>query len=1087
MTETHTFAEDYDEQALAFARLMWGDAPEGSVIDACSFPVGRAPDYAHALAADPHDVLRVARQQTHIAVNPLSARPPHGRGTKADRIGHVALVVDVDLDDGSGDTGHKTAGRLPTMAEAQAMLARAEDIIGQPCTAAVQSSRTGVHLWWKLSEVVPDAPKTDPLLRGWAALWVKIADEFGVHMDMGAGPACNSAQVLRLPGQLRIKGQVEPYAARLRRWNPDSVLDVSTARECLGALVQKPTTRVDRVTPGADGDRTYEPTDADHWLDAAVRPIDLMEACLMGERVHDTRWLRRGSDAASSVEQMSDGTLVVSSDALASALGITPRSASKAALSSSSMLSRVILGDWGLAQQLTEYLRAQGQSVLDWVEETCPLLDPTDGDLAAWQQANRASAEELVSPVVLATMGVDTQVAAVATTDEQELMDLLCAPKPRSERLFTVTADGRVREGEHRGTWLLRVGGRGHGTYRLVTKKTKDHDGNEEEETTPVLLSTAIMARIARHELLRTIGDDAPTSFDVVVVGPGGRSVVRDLTPERSLDIRRLLSTANVGGTEPDLNGQRELRNLMLNLGLGSQTRRISYGRSGWSDEDGVLRYITDGNSYSSSGIDREVRVDVPLDDVVTQLNDEMPSQRDFELLPELISEAMEFTRGAPAMAAALIMQGIAGPVRVTGPNAVLWIPGKTGSGKTRVAYLTTMWAQGGRGVPWERPVLDFKKMTSQAPNQAAMRHGDAAVLFDDIRIGGNDGEVDIRTQMRAGKTIIGLVHDRRGRAVAGADQRLRSGGTCDASAVITAEVVFPGGEHSLTAKMVTLAEVRDGVTVDFGMIPLREPDGTPVLGRDGQQVMRYRANAYFERWATLANRIFTGWIAHLHGECLAVGDIRAWAVQNEDRRQDVMRLLPQGRTEWVVGRLLAAWEQFCEWVKSVSGVELPDFWAHGKTLLEDAVEAVTAQTEETALTSALRDALDTQRGHLASGEGGAPRGGMATQMGWADRGGQALAPCGNLLGWVSDDGRWVIMSTSHAKALVPHSTAQALSRTLTSLAPEGEQDQYAHGSVQHSRAGWGRSRRGWKISTAALGLDLGDDLPDAGASTSSF
>ena len=1114
-----------DRQRLAIGGKSFGGAGTVSIADPDAI-VARA--LAHL--SDPSLSGYIsANIQTHpdVVAN-------DGRGTAEAHDGFTALYLDIDVrrdpEDDDEDTlasGHRAKSHerpLPTMTEAKKLMVRVARVLGggAPFRAAIvqQTSDEGLHAIWPLAAMVPPHDPHDPtnIAARWDALTQGIAADMGVHLD---SVSKDLARVLRLPGQRRLKGNArglpgltdraydallvrieagdseaqaeyerlaarpsltEPSQTTLVAYRPDNILtDEHLAR--LPMLSERTRTSTNRTNTNSS---TRERT-GDYQLSAADLAVDAMDPLELASVIWDIdqcdgnrfKWCNSASPTSGEAR---DGLIFVNSETMQTDCGLGQ-------VASPTSMMRWLTGDNSLARRLINHLG----TLADETERLATIIklvsEPFGGDdldrFRAGVCERLADSGIRADRVAEVSVDADTEVVATVTSDEDELLEAIARRPDRHEgHEFTVTTGGYVKTGEDgHGAWRLVVGGPEHGTYLIKRVPVLDDEGEPtgEFESQFVPLTNAVLVRTSQHRLLRTLDDEDPVTFDVTVTTPLGRTVVRDLSPEHSLDIGKVLALANVGGTVPDFAAQREIRNCIANTGVGSQEQRVSFARAGWSDSDGVLRYVTTGNSFGPDGVDPCVRVEGGDADVVTALG-EMPIEADFARLPQMLTDAAALVPGKPVIAAALIMQAVAAPVRCTGPNTTLWVTGKTGSGKTRLTYLANMWAQGaiGHGAPWEIPVVDMKKTTAKGPSQAAMLHGDVAALFDDIRVGGSDGEQSIREQMRMARDVIGLTHDRRGRAVAGRDQRLRSGGQCDTSAIITSEVTFPGSEHSMTAKMIVLPELR-AADVDFGFTELLDLDGNPVLGLDGQPVMRYRSNAFYERYSAMANRIYTGWIAWLWHDCMthAGGKLREWAVQNEARRQDMAGLLSTGRTQQVVARLLAGWARFREYVAERSGISLPDWHEYAPVMLASAAEAVDEQTEEHALITALRDALETQRGHLASGTGEAPRK-LATQVGWADRGGPNLTPCGPLLGWISDNAQWVVMSTSHAQHLQPNSTKTALARTLTSLVPDEDKPRYESGTGQKQpRTGFGQQLRGWKIPATVLGIET-DDTDEA-------
>lgn len=1146
---TTPIPETYAEQAEAMARVLyssWVDQYPGAVVTFCGDKLGhdgRTSGFGRVETlpiADPgaiaHAALSTSGPEANGWVNSQiqTSAPTSGRGDRACHQGFTALMLDLDTrrkaDSEDMPTGHKVVDKgsltLPTLGDASRIVDRVcREVVGVMPTAVVQTSDEGVHIWWKLDRLVPT---DDPMMLAWKSMWEQEFAGEGFHIDLSV--IADVSRVLRLPGQWRVKANgrnsahwsksrreaasaediaraaaypqtTVPQQARLVRWNPELSID---PEELASRLPQTPVRTTQASVPTSAPARAYEPSAAERELDDAMPPLALMDAVLDGELVSgdgygdgDTwHWCNASTPVSCTQHVQDEEQLVfVHSETMLSDLDLHPSSGTARKLTASSFV-RWVAGPNAAA--LIERLAAEDDKPTFWQSLGIPVISAGD-DLSEW----RARVTE-----VLTAREVTPE--AVQQDTERDLFAAVSHKAARQqEALFTVTAGGRVIDGEESGTWRIIIGGPDHGSYRVkvgvvhepkgvtvgtghlerVLKRTPraDGDGSDVELERLDRISNAVIVRTAQHRLMRTVDDREPVTYDVTVVTPIGRAVVRELPPEHSIDPAKVLPLANVGGLIPDWNGSREMKNLIAATAVTAQEHHLSFARSGWSDEAGEVRYVTTANSLSASGVEESVGCDVSADDVMTRLGD-MPSQADFQHLPGLLREAQALVPGAPVIAAGLIMHAVSAPLRVTGPNATIWLTGKTGSGKTRLSFLATMWAQGGRGAPWERSAVDMKDISRQAVTQVARMHGDVVSLFDDIRTGDDDG-ASFKEQLKFARKLIGAAHERRGRTVAGPDQRTRSAGRYDCSPVITSEVFFEGNENSMAAKMIVMPEVRQDL-IDFDPVPMTDLDGNPVIGFDGKQVMRYRSNAFYERYAPVANRVFTGYMAWLREdiERRAGGNLAAWAELNEGDRQDIASRLPANRTLQVVARLVAGWQKFAHFVSEQSGVELPDWSSYGPVMLDSANAAIETQTEEFALRAAIVSALETQRGHLVSGTGMQPHRSIATSVGWADRGGQSLSPCGPRLGWISDDGNWVVISTAQAREVQPHITTAALARTLTSLAPEEDRKLYERGTgaPRHSK-GFGAQVRGWRIRTRDIGLSLADAVLDEDEEAADF
>lgn len=1137
---TTAIPENLDAQATAVAEVMfasWAEEYPQATVTLCGDKLGadgttRGFGKIRTLSiADPAEIARVAVDTSGPEANgwinsQIQTIPPlDGRGDRACHAGFTALILDLDTrrrsDADDRPTGHKVIDKggltLPTLRDAARIVDRVcRETIGVMPTAVVQTSDEGVHVWWKLCKIVPAEA---PIMVWWKRLW---ADEFaaeGFQIDLSV--IGDVARVLRLPGQWRVKPNgrhsahwskarrgrataeeiavaatypltTEPQQARLVRWNPDLCVDPDELGKLLHDVSPSKAVADERVEAIARSGGTYEPSPAELELDRTIPPLVLMDAVLDGGFVGgdgfsggDT-WRWGNSASPVSVAQRCEDNeqmVFIHSETMLTDLGLHPAQGGARKLTASSFIRWMAETR---ARALVERMAEEDDPLAFWAGLEFPIVSAED-DLVEWR---RQVAETLrANGIGSEAEEEDSQAALIAA--------IACdAPWNRRTAIFTITAGGRVFENERSGTWRIIIGGPEHGSYRIKTitvheqpgqtvgdgplerviarTPRRDGDGYDVELEQLERITNAVIVRTAQRRLMRTVDDREPVTYDATVVTPVGRAVVCELSPESSIDPVKVLPLANVAGLIPDWNGTREMKNLIAATAVRAQKQHLSFARSGWATDAGEIRYVTTANSLAGDGVEDAVGCDVAIDDQMSRLG-ALPSPDDFLRLPVLLREAQALVPGEPVIAAALIMHAVAAPIRVTGPNATIWLTGKTGTGKTRLSYMATMWAQGGRGAPWERSAVDMKDLSRQAVTQVARMHGDVVSLFDDIRTGDDDG-AGYREQLNYARKLIGAAHERRGRTVAGPDQRTRSAGRYDCSPIITSEVFFEANENSMAAKMIVLPEIRKEI-VDFEPIPMTDADGNPVVGLDGKQLRRYRSNAFFERFAPVANRVFTGYIAWLRDdiERRAGGDIDTWAELNEADRQDIVSLLPADRTVQVVARLVAGWQRFRQFVGE-HGVEIPDWSIYAPVLLESASAAISTQTEEFALKAALVSALETQRGHFVSGNGLQPRESIATSVGWAYRGGTSLSPSGPRLGRISDDGEWVIISTAQAREVQPNVTTAALARTLTSLVPEEDRKLYERGkgAPRHSK-GFGAQVRGWRIRTSDLGIAIAD------------
>lgn len=1055
----------YEEAAaLAFDAVIgrWATAYPEAVIDVATFGPNR---HEHVSIADTAAVVKAAQNYHYIGVNPLATKPTEGRGVKTDRIGHIALIVDIDLASKADEAnGHKTSKPLPTMAQSRELIAEASRLIGHEPTIVVQTSRWGIHAWWALDEVIEDS-KDNPVLRGWKNLWTTMFDERGLHIDKGV-VACNVAQVLRLPGQTRIKGDAEPYRSQLVRYNPDSITPVAGLANRLPQPLPKAKVTATSKTTGKAlaKDSTYTPSKADEVV-AEWEVIPFLDAVFYGTVLSDTHWLREGSENSHSVEQVhgDDGfSVIVSSSSMSDALGVEPQSADHARLSVASLLSRVVFNNWATAQKVMDYMVGLGESeAVDWLHNTVEQFDIGTDDLEAWQTANRSAIAEMFAPVT-----EDVVTEAVVTPDE---------PSPIIEALRTMDGSTHKVIG---GDYKLVIGGKSCGTYKMVM--TEDEDGNPVEDWKR--LTTAVVVRTAVSTLLRPVlENEDTTSYDVTVVVNKRRKVLHNLDPAKSVDIGHILTMAGIGGWVPESYAKRaEVNNIIANVALDDAKRTATYGRGGWSDEGGMVRYVTQTNSIDKNGIG-DLSTEVPKARAVTALIG-MPTDDDFARAPEMLAEMMAIYPTGQGTVAAIVANAISAPVRVTGPNCAVFISGRAETGKTRITGLGTMWVQPGQREP--QPAIDIKEAAAQSVSQTLAVEGDIVSLFDDLKVTGGEGGSKIASRRALAHAAIAGCHDRKGRTYGSRSGRVVGGQRIDGSAYITSELGIE--DHSMRTKSLVVPEVKAGA-INFEVVTLRDAAGTVVLAPDGQPEKRTAFDAIMGRWSATAQRLYAGWIDYLREDIEHVGSIADWTRANESERATTVARLTAAtsgsasRPVQLVGRLIHGWTRFTEYLAEhgVDVSELPDFNEHLTSLVAVAANAAEEMKVENRLAAALRDKLETKQGFLATGAGKAPDK-YGRQVGWLE-GSFDMTSRGTMLGHLSDDGERVLMKVEHARYLLADAGTQALKTALAELTVGADNEPYEDADGRSLRGAWsGLRTRGYVIPVAALGLDFGDDDEEA-------
>lgn len=1084
-TSTHPIPDDIPGQIrLAWGATLgrWADQYPDAVADLFT----DARHFTHVPLGDiERTVQTVPRYQT-IGVNPLAAKPAKGRGKKADRIGHTHLVVDIDI--AGKDNGHKTEEALPTMQQAREMIADAQLVVELPPTIVVQSSRFGIHAWWALDEVIPDPGDqrllaSHPILGGWRYMWDSIAEDYGVHIDMGV-VACNSAQILRMPGQLRSKPGSEDYIARLVRYNPDSILSTSD----LPGFLPTPRPAAPAISAGqpaqrSSGDKpvrgsTYTPSHAERVIDQ-WNPLAWLDLVCNGQIVDSTHWLREGSSNGSSAELVDYGDgpcVVISSDSLAAAMGIAPRWAAKARLTTSSIITRLVAGDWATGQRIMQSLarlteeearRLMSERVTPWspgtpldqwrAENIAVLLDQS---LVAGYSAE-AEAEPTTAPA--------SEEPITAPSLDEELMAALRNP---CGQIFHATASGQLTHSD-RAAYDIIIGGGMCGIYKVDIKDSDDDE--EEEERRLEQITSACVVRVRAHTLYNRIRSDAVDdgdTYDVLVIAGGRSKTLRGLTPDQSIDIAHIITKAGIGGTVPVRTDQRRIvGNLLLNVALSSIERGRSYQRSGWSEEGGELRHVLHENSMTTSGIDNTVGVELGVTPS-TGFTD-MPTAEDFAHANEMFEDMFTAAPNHRGHIAAIVTNALAAPIRVRmgSPNVAVFVHGHSDSGKTRLTYLgrqfvtpTGRWAN-----------INIKGDSPQSVAQTLPVESDVVCLLDDLKQTRGEGYKKLQERIGLAHTAIDLCYERNSRTRGTTSSRASSAGCVNSSVYISSEEQL--SDYSMTTKSLCLPVIRRG-DIDFTLTPQLDVDGEPVVAFDGKPLMVTPVDGVIARWHATAGRLYAGWIRWLMDRIIAAGSIDEWAAQNTS---DIKRFVTgaSSRSREQIARLTHAWARFTEYVEA-NGGSVPDYTRHLVGLASEAEDAAKAMSVEAQLGEALRGVLSTKRGHLTNGAGVHPALAVAHRLGWADRGGQGLdmSPMGPCYGLISDDLSRIMLTAEQAAMLLPEVNKTSLKIAMTNLVPDKERARYGDSGTsapKHPRRGWaGEQSRGWAIPVEALGIELG-------------
>ncbi|MEC5185252.1 hypothetical protein RCH12_002728 [Cryobacterium sp. MP_3.1] len=260
--------------------------PAGSVISICARSAGSSVFRTAGFAApgDAEAAWKLIEREAakggdawvSVGIMDAAAASVGGRGKKADVLGLVALVVDIDTDDGE----HRVTGN-PTRAEV------AEWLTEVPTPTVSVDSSGGFHWWFALETPVdPHTAEGAELIARHKAFWLAFGASHGRNID--AGPLAALTQVLRPAGTVNAKGEqlkdVELVSASGPMYSHQDLLNIYPPIPVKTAAAVRNRTFVGSSAASAPRDPNAEPRPGD--LFAAAFPVDSFLQEVFGAELH---------------------------------------------------------------------------------------------------------------------------------------------------------------------------------------------------------------------------------------------------------------------------------------------------------------------------------------------------------------------------------------------------------------------------------------------------------------------------------------------------------------------------------------------------------------------------------------------------------------------------------------------------------------------------------------------------------------------------------------------------------------------------------------------------------------------------------
>ncbi|MEB0002470.1 hypothetical protein QN357_05905 [Cryobacterium sp. RTC2.1] len=1050
--------------------------PAGSVISVCARSAGSSVFRTAGFAA-PGDaeaawklIEREAAQggDTWVSVGVIdgSVAAAGGRGKKADVLGMVALVVDVDTDDGE----HRVSNN-PSRAEVTEWLTE----IPAP-TVSVDSSG-GFHWWFALDTPVdPRTVEGAELIARHRAFWLAFGARRGRNID--AGPLHTLSQVLRPAGTVNAKGaELKPVTlvtAGGPVYSHQDLLSIypplpvkAPVAVCNRAFARSATLSSPRDPNAAPrlGDLFAVGFPVDSFLQEVFGADLRGNGVSMPDRAGDTADRDSGrffetadvqrvtffsSTAQAGFGLEDDAHSHSSFDVLAHTVG---------GYKEASALLRPFAGEWFNADLVDAVIAAMLPRVADAFgvvkpvtsdapvpapahasDESIPYSDvpPPDSDfdfegpvVVVQEAAPRvvypatAAGDQSAVDALLATREPSmqgTRSAAIVATDESEVRTTPTPPRTVEKVKLTVA---RAIETRTPSTFKLsnhvevRLWDAGHGVYEMV--KTVDDEGIETWKARQIcdwvpwrsmVVSRASLKNgfpVENGEKMVTV--TIARSDEVVRSAPG-------FTPEDATNPAAVVQRLDMGVALPIGSTKKEhLANVLRELGSDDASTRIQeLTTMGWLvGEPGVrtgVTYAAPGGSVNGCGRVQDISVGVPAKSDVDSLTPTHFAHgwraiaTTSEELREGAQALAEFIKLSPNVEAPVALAGFgmmaSAPLSLS-RRATLMVASPPDMGKTLLLSAMQSFLTPAWRAGWTGGTL----ISSSASGCGVLSSylASATGFWDDYRV------PEIPADAARVKGALARVLQASYTAVSGEAKGTQNGGLRGSSDASTTSIVSGEAlseEQGIASRVVSIS--LEAGRADIAMLPM----GTSPI----DEWRKKRPDA--------ANRLFGAYISYLARQIdkLPRG-LSDWTTANDELKATLMPKTG-GRSAETAVVIATGWSRFLDFAAE-AGIEdllptMADVNVVVSRLAETSGERARNTNPASTLVRAVRDAIAGGSVYLELANGGVPVLEQARSLGWTIRpdriGTLETVPSRMAAGLISMDGKYVLLYGAALKDL---------------------------------------------------------------------
>lgn len=956
------------ETVRRYHQILWGRGtwPEGAVLTAGWWGDGRGFVVEHLPVGSPEALVSWAVKSARadssrslaVGLAPRTAGLPNGKRGGVDEIVGLPCLW-VDLDCAEGEHAPPSEGRLPTIEEAEALLADAP-----AAPSMVVRSGGGLHGYWLLSEPIGGR---DPLLGAWKAYWRSVASSTGLAVDMSA---LDAPRALRLPGSVNPKGGRDiPVLLEVTDEPP-----VYSPNEMAGLLPEPVDCRErseKRVDPDSDrpGDRM-----------AIELPVSEILTGVLGwsptkESDTSTRWHVPGGE---SDENESHAESVVDDDGVERVWAYSPRAQDELGQEDQTPVSswelvaeRFCQGDYKLAGALAKVWRAK-----------------PEGERDEWLLTGL---ETYCEPDDLAMM-------VSAGVDKEEPPDVSVAKAAQA-------LDGtKIRFAPDK---YVVFGGPHHGLW--AEKEKKGADGETHTVTTR---KTDWVAWRAKRivSLIPTSSEERRPEYVVEVIARNGTRENLKLEEGDSLSITKIQTRSELPLAIPDERGDGALcmRNCLATLGASEREEQTFYLSTGWVERsDGAHMLVAPNGAIGASGSYREIEVEAASKTLANIGFFDPPPIREIPGLVGAVRSMIDLVPGRPEIGVALVGALAAAPLRMSRRCSVM-IVGPPEGGKSVLARCATAWLFNGGMVP--DALLNLKNPTAAGVASYTRWCGDLPLVADDFRRTSN--RMANEKAMAALQTLVGAGYQDLSAPRATVDGRIRPADDPQTVPIITGEDL-PWEEAAMVGRIVALPLSRGEMDLSRTG-PVQDYLDRYVLSGEGPAANRLYGS--YTSWVASQLDTRGPWAPRgVHPRALdALRD------ESDRRRIDWYQAQDhQTRASEVVASLAVGWQALREWAADHGVAHLLPSPAEVDAALSTLINSAESGHHEASavehILAWMRSKLETGSVFINGNDGGVPGSDVAYALGWRRpyRGDEEWELRGNPLelGALSKDGGRVLVS----------------------------------------------------------------------------